>query len=402
MNRKLTSLWVIRRLGVDRSSRLRRRILGKGLLLILVMLLLVIAQLFVSSMVKGIIDKYALLSNGHIQIFTASIPEDTLLETIEANDFVAEIQRVTQGNALAYSSTGTRMIRLKGVSSDYFTPERLSQLHVATGDSDTARRQGMLVSAAMAAELGVSIGDPLALMVVPDTSTTAVRPLLMTVTGIFDSGYRELDQQLCFIDEEFAKSLFPATSSQYLEVLVDQSQADDLKSVESKIDILITQPHVMRTWYEAQPTLYANLLVSQQMILSVFIIVAMLAGFFVASIAQEFMQDDKHSIATMKLLGATDRSVRRIYFSIVLWLTCVSLCIGLSLGLVLGMNMGPLLSLLAERQLPVLSWYLLDFTVIIPWGELLILIGVLLFVSVLSVQFSLRRIKKITPMELLR
>lgn len=402
MNRKLTSLWVLRRLGIDRASRLRRRILGKGMLLTLVMILLVVAQLFVSSMIKGIIDKYALLSNGHVQLFTSSLPGDDLLEALEEDDGVAEIHRVVQGNALAYSSTGTQMIRLKGVSSDYFTSGRLSQLHVRSDGIQKGSRQGMLVSSATAEALQVSSGDTLALMVVPDTAATVVRPILVTVAGIFDSGYRELDQQLCFIDREYALNLFGTASSQYVEILVDQLHADDLAEVKGRLGKLVAQPHIFRTWYEAQPTLYANLQVSQQMILGVFIVVAMLAGFFVASIAQEFMQDDKPSIVTMKLLGATDGIIRKIYFAVVLSLTGASLCIGLSLGLLLGVNMGPLISLLAARRLPVLSWYLLDFTVIIPWKELLIIVAALILVSMCSVQFSLRRIKKISPMELLR
>ncbi len=402
MNRKLNSLWVFRRLGIDRASRLRRRISRKGFLLILVMLLLVVAQLFVSSMVQGIIDKYALLSNGHIQLFTFSIPGDDLIAAIGGDESVSEVHRIIQGNALAYSATGTQMIRLKGVSSDYFTPERMSQLHILSDSSRTTERQGMLISSAMAEALHVSIGDSLALMVVPDTATTAVRPVLMSVSGIFDSGYRELDQQLCFIDQEYAGKLFNAASSQYLEILADRLPSDDLPSVVGRLEALLQQPHVFRTWYEAQPTLSANLQVSQQMILGVFVVVAMLAGFFVASIAQEFMQDDKQSIATMKLLGATNGTIRRIYSSIVLSLTCASLGIGFFLGLLLGVNMGPLLSLLADRRLPVLSWYLLDFAVIIPWKELLVVIAVLIMISALSVQFSLRRISKISPMELLR
>lgn len=403
MKQSMTSLWMTRRLGLDKGSRYRKRILNKSILLILVMLLLVLAQLFVSSMVKGIIDKYALLSNGHLQLFTAGEPEATMLERLEDENAISDVQVVIQGSALAYSNTETQMIRIKGVASDYFTPARLAQLHIRyLADEESVNRHGMMISSSMAKVLGVGLGDSLALMVVPDTSTTVVRPTLVMVEGIFDSGYKELDQQLCFISQSFAESLFPNPSSKYVELLVADRNADELLAVEQKIDPFIKQPHVLRTWSEAQPTLYANLMVSQQMILGVFIVVALLAGFFVMSIAQEFIQDDKHTIATMKLLGATYGAIRKIYFSIVFCMTCIALLVGLFLGVLIGMNMGPLLSLLAKQELPVLSWYLLDFTVIIPWRELAILVCVLLIVSVASVLLSLRRIQKITPMELLR
>jgi ABC-type antimicrobial peptide transport system permease subunit len=83
-------------------------------------------------------------------------------------------------------------------------------------------------------------------------------------------------------------------------------------------------------------------------------------------------------------------------------LVIVSLGIGLVVGLILGTNMGPILSLISKRNLPVLSWYLLDFDVTIPWSELLTLVATLLVASTLSMYCTLRRTRKISPMELFR
>lgn len=401
MNGDLSRLWLSRRLG-GTGTGYSRRIRGKGSILALVMILLVIAQIFVSSMIDGIIDKFAYLSNGHLQLFLSAYPSDDLIRTLSDLPEIAETNVIVQGNALAYSTEQTAMIRLKGVAPDYFSATRRDQLNITGTNSVLSSRQGILISATIAEELGVTAGDSIALMVVPDIASTKIRPLLMTIDGVYDSGYRELDSQLCFISDIFADQLFGSPASRYIEILVDKSHTQRLDQVMAAIENALDTPHVLQTWYQAQPTLYDNLQVSQQLIFGVFIVVALLAGFFVISVAQEFMQDDKQSIAILKLLGTNDRDVVWIYCKMVFRLVIVSLGIGLVVGLILGTNMGPILSLISKRNLPVLSWYLLDFDVTIPWSELLTLVATLLVASTLSMYCTLRRTRKISPMELFR
>jgi lipoprotein-releasing system permease protein len=71
---------------------------------------------------------------------------------------------------------------------------------------------------------------------------------------------------------------------------------------------------------------------------------------------------------------------------------------GTLLGIVMSSNLSPLLSVVADRSIPSLSYYLLDFSVVYPLGDILVIVLVLLLVSVVSVQFSLRRVKRIEPL----
>ncbi len=403
-NTTLGRLWLSRNLLGRSGLASRRRTIGKVVLLVLVTTLLVVAQLFVSSMIGGIIDKYALLSNGHLQVFTSRVPDATELDQIAQVPQVIDVQRVIEGGALAYSDSQTSMVVVKGVDDSYFNEQRLEQvtLDLAPNAYSTTRRQ-VLLSKNLAESLQVSPGDNIALMIVPDgTSVQAVRPVLLQVAGTFSSGYKELDESLCFIGIEYASELFPSYASSHVEIVVSPSAAEELPAMAKAIDSILQMNHVVRIWYDAQPTLYANLMISQQMVMGVFIIVALLAGFFIMSMAVEFIQDDKAPIATLKLLGCTTGHIKRMYMALASSITAISLAAGLGLGLLVGLNMGPLLRLLSSLDIAVLSWYLLDFKIVVPWASLGILFGILLVVSLLSVLFSLRRINKISPMELLR
>jgi lipoprotein-releasing system permease protein len=110
------------------------------------------------------------------------------------------------------------------------------------------------------------------------------------------------------------------------------------------------------------------------------------------------VEDDKHQIAMLTLLGARHSLIRNVYFNTVMIVTVLSILGGTLLGVLLSSNLSPLLSAVADRSIPSLSYYLLEFTVVYPLGDILTIVLVLLLVSVFSVQFSLRRVKRIEPL----
>jgi lipoprotein-releasing system permease protein len=126
--------------------------------------------------------------------------------------------------------------------------------------------------------------------------------------------------------------------------------------------------------------------------------VAMLCGYFISELSRELVEDDKHQIALLTLLGARHSLIRSVYFYTVMMVTILSLMGGTLLGIVMSSNLSPLLSVVADRSIPSLSYYLLDFSVVYPLGDILVIVLVLLLVSVVSVQFSLRRVKRIEPL----
>jgi ABC-type lipoprotein release transport system permease subunit len=60
------------------------------------------------------------------------------------------------------------------------------------------------------------------------------------------------------------------------------------------------------------------------------------------------------------------------------------------------------LSWLAKTGLPGLQYYLLDFPVVISWRPILTICATMLVICSVTVQFSLHRIRKISPLELLQ
>jgi lipoprotein-releasing system permease protein len=353
-------------------------------LITLVVGALVFAQIFVVSMSKGIADKYALLGNGHLQVHGDST------HVLPEKEGVLDVQLVSQSYALIYSPDGNKMVRLKGVGDGYFNELRTSQITLMDGiPKESTTLEKVLLSTTLADELQVGIGDRVALMLVGEDG---IRPQFCVVGNLYDSGYRELDANLAFCDYSLIHRLFKGSEETYHELLVTQERIEPLRQEYQADGFMVT------SWDEENFTIATNLNTSRQAVLGVMVAVAMLCGYFISELSRELVEDDKHQIALLTLLGARHSLIRSVYFYTVMMVTILSLMGGTLLGIVMSSNLSPLLSVVADRSIPSLSYYLLDFSVVYPLGDILVIVLVLLLVSVVSVQFSLRRVKRIEPL----
>ena len=383
----------------------RKRILRKGrltsclILIALVMAPLVCALIFSDSMMEGITSKYIYLSDGHLQLNWSGNRELSDFNPESCSPMLYSCDEVTSGYALMYSATGTTNVMVKGVGDGYFNDRRMEQVTVElaeqTGET-TSNVKGIMLSRATADELKVGIGDRVALMIVPDDVDKVLRPVLCRIDGIFYSGYDQLDSLLCFVDLDYAKTLYGAPESTCLELLVNSEYMEKLDDVVAALGT----GYDISKWDQHNVSVYENFVTSRQMILIILLLVVVVAAFYTASVAQQMIQDDMQDIAITKLIGASDTLVRRSAFLSVYTVTFVGMVLGILLGLLIGLNLGPILTWLSSMGLKSLSFYLLDFDITVPWLSILLISVCLLVISYVSIQISLGKTRRITPIRL--
>ena len=377
----------------------RKRILKRGrltscmILIALVMAPLVCALIFSNSMMAGITSKYIYLSDGHLQVNAEKLENLGTLNT----DMIYSADEVTSGYALMYSATDTSSVMIKGVSSTYFNDLRMEQITFEMNEQEsTSNIKGIIISRATAKKLQVSLGDRVALMIVPDDVKKVLRPVLVRIDGIFHSGYDQLDELLSFIDVDYAKELYSAISSTYVEVLVTPQYMERLNEVKASIGF----EYDISEWNEHNVSVYENFVSSRQMIMIILLLVVVVAAFYTASVAQQMVQDDIQEIAISKLVGCSNALVRKSAFISVYTVTLAGMLIGLALGMLIGLNLGPILTWLSDLGIQSLSFYLLDFTIEIPWLSIAIISVALMAISFISIHISLGKTRHITPMRL--
>ena len=383
----------------------RKRIKKRGrltsclILIALVMAPLVCALIFSDSMMEGITSKYIYLSDGHLQLNYSNREELSDFDISRYSEMLYSADEVTTGYALMYSATSTSNVMVKGVADDYFNEKRLDQVTfmVASEESSTTSNiKGITISRATARKLDVNIGDRVALMIVPDNPDKVLRPVLCRIDSIFYSGYDQLDSLLCFVDIDYAKTLYAEKSSTSLELLVKGDYMEKLDDVIAQLG----DGYDISKWNEHNVAVYENFVTSRQMIFIILLLVVVVAAFYTASVAQQMVQDDMTDIAIAKLIGSSDSLVKKSAFLSVYAVTVFGMLIGIVLGLLIGCNLGPILTALSGMGLQSLSFYLLDFDISVPWLSILIISVCLLAISYVAIRLSLARTRRISPIQL--
>lgn len=398
-------MWLSGHLLVPRgeSKYARLRLVRSAALIAIVMIPLVLALIFMDGMMNGITDKYILLQDGHIQLQVADQLFDSQLPASSIDPRIASADYVVSGYAIVYSRDTTSEVRIKGVDLSYFNAQRMSQLEFS---GDPLKKEGSLaavmLSTTIAQKLGVEVGQRVAFMVVPDSSSSVVRPVLANVTALYDSGYHELDSSLLFMNRDDALRYFPKNRNAYTELLVFRDHVDDLGDVVASLESTLDKNFPYATWDEFNGTVYQNFITSRQVILLVFVMILLVAGVYVSSIAQEMIQDSMQSIALFKTLGATNSNLSWAYFCSVMVVTSIGMVAGVALGLLIGSQIGVLLHWLGNSGLAGLQYYLLDFQIVISWRDILAISLAMLLISSVTVRLSLGRIRKISPLEMLQ
>lgn len=393
---------VSRRVGSRTAASARMRQIVRMLPIVLTTALVVLSQLFVSGMIEGIVRKYTLVSDGTYTIRSnGSEPSDVQSLLLDEIPGVSDVAVVIDGAALAYAGETAVPLRLKGVElSSYFSGERAHAIRfLDSGGAVSGAALALMVSKDTADALGLRVGDRLTLMLIPDGSRTAARPVLAAVESIFTTGYSELDQSLAFMDAQAAAKYFPSSSSMVWEVVTDSSASS---RVYSMLQATLPDSYEIVSLRETQPTIFENLLLSQRTLSLVFILIAILAGYFVSTIAQEVIQDDRAAIATLKLMGFSRREIARTYLVIIMGMTTLGLVAGILLGWGISLGVRPLLLYLSTAGIPALSPYLLDFEISISAGDAGMIFIIFLLVSLLSALLSIRRVQHILPLDLFR
>lgn len=347
-----------------------RKLRGQFVLLLLISLLVSYGLVFVNSMVEGIQQRYVMLGDGEITI-QGAYPEG---------------EQVVLASALIYGTDAVKPIALKGVGAGYFSDERKAALRSLSfaGEQDA---HSVTLGRTLATELGLRLGDRALVVIAFEDS---FRPVLCKVGGIYDSGYAELDANLAFLP---SKALDPYGFPVQTELVVG-------KGLEQTLDRIRKEGYSARAWYEEEDDLVENLVTSRKLILVVFCVIILLAAYFASEFASVLIYDRRRDIALLSLLGSTHRSIMKAFIRGICILESAAVFLGLVLGIAVSFLSRPLLGAVADYGFPSLTYYLLTFTIKVPFGQLVLVTLFLLAASVVSATIGIRGIRRIEPLSL--
>lgn len=337
-----------------------------ALLIFLITAVLVFAMVFISSMTTAI-DRMIIML-GSSSIVTG--------EEVDVSSWSgASINKTREGEGVVFTEEGKSIIRLKGVNESYLQGEREEALKIVRSGEEV--KNAIIVSTTLARKLNLELGSSMTMMLY-EKEKNRTRPILMTVTGIFDSGYAQLDRYLAYVDFSLLDG------EEEWEILLDQK--DDLEKRCQELDELGIS---YKTYREKYSALYLNVRQSVSILYLILAFVALLAAFFSTDIVSVYLSRDRQDIAALRLLGMEEKRIRRIYLSLSLFAVAVSALGGTVLGLLLGLLSPSLIRIVASSNPGLVEYYISSFSVTVPTVELLLMVLAMIVLSAITLFISL-------------
>jgi lipoprotein-releasing system permease protein len=196
---------------------------------------------------------------------------------------------------------------------------------------------GVLVGAALARRLGISVGQAVNLInpVGEDTPVGRVpKSEPFRVAGVFRSGMYQYDSSLCYVSLRAAQrflGLGPAVTGVELKVR-DIYRADAVaREVGQKLGPL----YYAQDWMTLNHSLFSALKLEKITMFVILILIVLVAAFGIVSSLIMLVMEKTGDIAILKTMGATARSIRRIFVLEGLVIGVLGTAVGTAVGLAL-------------------------------------------------------------------
>ncbi|MBE0596094.1 MAG: lipoprotein-releasing ABC transporter permease subunit [Desulfuromonadales bacterium] len=267
---------------------------------------------------------------------------------------------------------------------------------------------GIIISLDTATTLGVAVGDsinviPPMFTITPFGMIPKMKPF--QIVGIFRQrggfletyfGYIEFAQAQKFLDLEGAVT----------GVEVDVTSFDQAQPVAAQLRQKLDFPYIVRSWEELFGSFLSALRLEKLGLFIVLGIIVLVAAFNIATTLIMVVMEKHKDIAILRSMGATSRSIMKIFVLEGLIIGSVGTTLGTLLGLVLAKNADPIIKglegLLGIRIFDQAVYGMDTFPSVVVPSDVAAVIAMALGISLLATIYPAWRAAKMDPGEALR
>ncbi len=288
----------------------------------------VMALIIVLSVMGGFEDdlkKKILGTNAHLVVLQqGSAMRDywEIAQKVESIPGVVAAAPFIFTQAMLTSENNTQGIILRGIDPD--TARRVinigdtvkkGDLMSLRGKARTGTPPGIILGKELAQNLGVMLGDTI--VVISPMGTLAPMGLgppmkKFRITGIFESGMYEYDSSLAYISLESAQK-FLSMKDTVSGVEVKVRDIYDVKNIAQKIRKALGFPFWTKDWMQMNRSLFAALKLERTVMFIILVLIVLVAAFGIVSSLIMVVMEKNKDIAILKSMGATAKSIMRIF-----------------------------------------------------------------------------------------
>jgi lipoprotein-releasing system permease protein len=262
---------------------------------------------------------------------------DTLLSNLSKYPEIDQAQAVLSGQAMVQTSDNVTGTLLKGVDlkGDVTDIKNYIDRGSYNLDTDSAGRPGIVIGSKMAQTLNADIGSKITAYTVEGMPSPLNSPEIeqFRLTGIYQTGVGEFDDIFALVARPHAQKLLKGdekTASAIEIRLKDQQMVEDF---ESQLGNVLEFPYFTESIYESYSSIFAWVDLQEETIPFVISVMIIVAAFNLIGTILMMVIERTRDMGILKTIGATKKSIRRVFLLEGFIVAVIGLAIGIAISL---------------------------------------------------------------------
>jgi len=355
--------------------------------------------------------------NSHIVLmeYTGSMERhEEIMKKVESLDGVVASTPFIYGQAMLKNRGRATGVVLRGMS----TETSASVIHIGkmqdgdidalSNDNNKTGLPGVAIGKELAQNLGLVLFDTVEILLPMGISTPmGIVPKIkkFSVVGIFDSGSYEYDSSLVFMSLENSKKFLGMNDTVTgLEIKVNDINGAD--RIAKAIQENLGYPYWARSWMEMNKNLFSALRLEKRVMFIILSLIVIVAAFNIITTLIMTVMEKSKDIAILKSMGATSRSIMKIFMLEGIIIGAIGTLLGGITGITVALNLEwisrSVEDLFGFKILPKDVYYLNELPSKINSGDVAVIVIAAMVICFLASIYPSWRASKLDPAEALR
>ena len=287
------------------------------------------------------IDAILEVSSYHLRaVEVPAEEENALLEACKADKHVLSCHPFYEAQALMTGEKGGALaVNVRAAGEEIYSEDQgfRRELKMLSGRFEFPQADSIILGSTLARNLGVRIGSTVNLLVMSGGSDVELfsSDRLFTVTGIFTTGYSEINSGYAFVGTEAAEKYFGSSAKKIWGIKL-KSYDDDLRAVTS-LKKKLPALNIM-SWRSFNRTFFGALRIEKNMLLLLVALIFVVVAINIYNGMRRLVFERRTEIAVLSALGAKKRGIKSIFIMRGFIMGTVGALAGVALGILISLN----------------------------------------------------------------
>jgi lipoprotein-releasing system permease protein len=350
--------------------------------------------------------------NGHLNVYVTGAPFEDYYETstkIRELEGVNNVLPKVESQALLNANGAAQGVMVRGLyTADIMARQALAE-SLLNGSFATLDETKIAIGIDMANKLNLRVGSSINLTAPkgkPGPFGTIPRQRSYEVGAIFDVGMFEYNSNFVFMGMADSRKLFmiPKNAVSFLEIHIDD--VDQTDAIKQQVAILLGEKASVYDWRNANKSFLNALAVERNVMFLILTLIIVVAAFNIISSMIMMVQDKAHDIAIMRTMGASRRSILKIFMLVGAAIGVFGTAFGALLGISFALNIEAIRQfiegLTGAELFAAEIYFLSQLPAEVEWSEVFGVIGMSLGLSILATLYPAWKAARMDPVEALR